>query len=63
MAVNDDFKIAYTIKEACDATGIGRSTLYTLIKDRRVEVVKLGTRTLIPKRSLERLFEETPRAA
>lgn len=40
-------KLAYTIPEAVDASGISRSTLYTYIKAKQIPVVKIGQRTLI----------------
>ena len=45
------------IREACRVTGIGRSKLYELIAAGHIEVVKIGTITLIPMASLERLIE------
>ncbi|MFN3945813.1 MAG: helix-turn-helix domain-containing protein [Allosphingosinicella sp.] len=43
-------------KEACRLTGIGRSKLYLLIQEGQLEVVKVGSMTLIPMRSLEKLL-------
>lgn len=40
-------KLAYTIPQAVDLTGISRSTLYTFIKSKEIPVVKIGQRTLI----------------
>lgn len=40
-------KLALTIPEAVDASGISRSTLYTYIKAKQLPVVKIGQRTLI----------------
>lgn len=41
-------KLAYTIKEAASALGIGRTTIYAAIRDGKIPAVKLGHRTLIP---------------
>ena len=41
-------RITCTINEGCEATGIGRSKMYELIKEREVEITKEGTRTLMP---------------
>lgn len=41
------------IHEACRLTGIGRSKLYELIRQRRIETIKVGAITLIPVVSLE----------
>ena len=40
-------KIAYSVPEAARAIGVGKSTVWKLIADKRLEVVKLGSRTLI----------------
>jgi len=44
------------VREACRLTGIGRSKLYMLIKEGHIDVVKVGTMTLIPMRSLEKFL-------
>lgn len=49
-------KLAFTIPEACHAIGIGRSKLYELIAQGRVETRKIGSRTLIPTESLKALI-------
>ena len=41
-------KIAYSIREACRASSLGRSTLYNHIASGRVQVVRIGGRTVIP---------------
>lgn len=40
------------IPEACRLTGIGRSKLYELIADGQIEVIKVGTISLVPVSSL-----------
>ena len=44
------------VREACRLTGMGRSKLYMLIKEGHIDVVKVGTMTLIPMRSLEKFL-------
>lgn len=39
--------ITVRIKDACRITGIGRSKLYELIAAREIEVIKVGTMTLV----------------
>jgi excisionase family DNA binding protein len=39
--------LAYSIADAVKATGIGRTTLYSLIKHGDLPTVKIGARTLI----------------
>jgi excisionase family DNA binding protein len=40
------------VREACRLTGIGRSKLYELIAAGEIEVIKVGTITLVPVSSL-----------
>jgi excisionase family DNA binding protein len=40
-------RLSATIAEACEATGVGRTKLYELIKGGRIETRKIGTRTLV----------------
>jgi excisionase family DNA binding protein len=44
------------VREACRLTGMGRSKLYMLIKEGHIDVVKVGSMTLIPFRSLEKFL-------
>lgn len=48
-------KLAYSIREACTASSLGRTTLYAHIAAGRLRVVKIGGRTLIPADSLHML--------
>lgn len=47
--------ISYTVSAAVRATGIGRSTIFAMLADGRLERVKVGKKTLIPRASLEAL--------
>mgnify|MGYP000716453544 CR=1 FL=1 len=49
--------IALRVPEACRYLGIGRSTLYVLIGEGEVEVIKLGSSTLVLTASLRSLVE------
>ena len=40
-------KLFYSVQEACDVTGLGRSTLYTAMANKRLPYSKVGARTLI----------------
>jgi len=40
-------KITVTIPQACEMTGLGRSTLYRLFDEGKLSRVKVGSRTLI----------------
>lgn len=46
-----------TIPDAARILGCGRSKLYELIADKRLEAVKLGTRTLIRVASIKALSD------
>ena len=53
---------AFTIDDACRRLGnIGRTTLYGLIADGKLEAVKLGSRTLITTASIDALLASLPR--
>lgn len=51
--------ICVRIAAAVKLTGIGRSTLYELIKAGELETVKVGRSTFIRYASLKRLFEKS----
>lgn len=49
--------IAMRVPDACRYLGIGRSTLYLLIGKGEIEVVKMGSATLVLTASLRSLVE------
>jgi excisionase family DNA binding protein len=49
--------LAYTIEETVSVTGLGRTTIYELIKRGELPRVKIGARTLIRRQDLEALLE------
>lgn len=49
--------ISMRIPEACRFTGISRSTLYVLIGRGEVEVIKMGSSTLVVTESLRALIQ------
>ena len=49
--------IAISISDAAKALGVGRTSVYMLIKEGRLEVFKLGRRTLVKTASIRRLVE------
>lgn len=53
---NEPRKIAYSIKEACQASSLGRTTLYSHISAKRLRSVRIGGRTVIPAESLHALL-------
>lgn len=48
--------LSYSVKGAMAASGLGRSTIFSLMADGRLDRVKIGKRTLIPRASLESLL-------
>lgn len=58
MNINDQpAPLAYSIADACRVSSLGRTRLYQLIGEGRLEVRKVGKRTLIPAGSLRALIE------
>lgn len=53
--------ISMRIPDACRYTGISRSTLYVLIAKGQVEIIKLGSSTLVITDSLRKLIAERRR--
>ncbi|MEO6093040.1 MAG: helix-turn-helix domain-containing protein [Novosphingobium sp.] len=52
----DPGKLAYSIKEACRASSLGRTTLYSHIASGRLLSKRIGGRTIIPAESLHALI-------
>lgn len=53
-------QLAYSINDTAKALSLGRTSIYALIADGRLEAFKLGRRTLIKADSIKRLID-TPR--
>ena len=53
-------KLAYTINEACEVSGIGRTSIYKLIKQKKLTPRKRGSRTLILAEELRTCLESLP---
>lgn len=51
-------RLAYSIKETARTLSLGRTSIYAMIADGRLEAFKLGRRTLIRAESIERLIAE-----
>ncbi|MFB0872144.1 MULTISPECIES: helix-turn-helix transcriptional regulator [unclassified Sphingobium] len=51
--------ITVRIKDACRMTGIGRSKIYLLIAEGKLETVKIGSMTLVRVSSIEALLNDT----
>jgi hypothetical protein len=53
-------KISVTISEAVQMTGIGRSSLYILFREGKIQPRKSGKRTLVLVEELRRYVESLP---
>ncbi len=53
---NEPQPLAYSIKEACRVSTLGRTRIYQLINEGRLESRKIGKRTLIPAAFLRALI-------
>jgi excisionase family DNA binding protein len=53
-------KLAFTIAEATAVSGIGRTTLYELMRCGDLPARKLGRKTLIPAQALKDLLSQLP---
>jgi excisionase family DNA binding protein len=51
------------VEEAARLLGVGRSTVYDLIRSGRLRSVKIGRRRLIPRDALDRLLVDLREAA
>lgn len=59
METNND-KVAYSIAEACKASSLGRTTLYSAIAAGRLQVRRVGGRTIISTEDLRAFIRGTP---
>jgi hypothetical protein len=55
-------KLAYTVPEALAAIGIGRTNFYKIAREGRLDLRKVGGRTVVTAASLRRLIEEAESA-
>jgi excisionase family DNA binding protein len=53
-------RLALSVVEACQALGIGRTSLYALISAGQLEARKVGRRTIISAESLRSLLTRLP---
>lgn len=50
-------ELAYSINRTAKVLGVGRTTIYKLIKSGQVDTLKIGSRTLITTDSITRLTQ------
>ena len=55
-SIEQGVPLAYSVKEACRISSLGKTRLYQLISAGRLEARKLGRRTIIPAESLHQLL-------
>ena len=55
-ATREPEKLAYSLSEAARVSSLGRSTLYRHIRAKRLQLVRVGGRSLIPATALHRLL-------
>lgn len=49
-------KVGYSIREACNASSLGRTSIYAHIASGRLRATRVGGRTIIPADSLHALI-------
>lgn len=54
--------LAHRIPDACRRLGVGRSSLYELIKSGELRSIKIGSRTLIPETDIQKLITDRLKA-
>ena len=47
-----------TVDDFCSSLSIGRTTFYKLVREKRIRLVKLGRRSLVPRTERDRLLSE-----
>jgi excisionase family DNA binding protein len=60
MKVDVDSKLAFTINETCEVSGLGRNTVYRLIGRGELPSRMVGGRRLILKEDLQSVLKGTP---
>jgi excisionase family DNA binding protein len=50
----------YSVREACAELNIGRSTIYKLAREGRIEIKKIGAKSVVPESSLAAFAESLP---
>lgn len=53
--------VAISVNSAARTLGIGRTSIYALLKDGRLDAIKIGRRTLLTTASIRKLAQPPPR--
>lgn len=48
-------RFAFSVNDACHALGIGRTSLYELVKTGELKLIRIAGRSLVPRSELDRL--------
>lgn len=56
-------QLVVSVNAAARTLGLGRTSIYALIKHNRIEAIKIGRRTLLTTASIRRLVEERSSAS
>lgn len=59
----DDPVVLHTLAQAMARLGVGRSTLYTLMRSGQIETVHIGRRVLIPSDTIDAFIDSRRQAA
>ncbi len=55
-------KLVYSVNETMEVLGVGRTTVYRLIGDKKLEAYKIGKKTVIKAEDLKALVDSLPKA-
>ncbi len=55
--MNTANKLGYSIREACQASSLGKTTIYNHIAAGRLRVTRVGGRTIVPAENLHALIK------
>lgn len=58
MNISAESKLAYTVDETRKATGLGKTTIYALVKAGKLKPIYLGGRTLFGADDLKALLDQ-----
>ena len=58
QSIKDENRRALSIEEAARTCGLSRSTLYRLLKDKKLATVKVGLRRLVRPEAIDALLSE-----
>lgn len=60
--MNDTNRLTYTLQEAAQLLGVGRSAAYEAARQGQIPVIRVGRRLLVPKVALDRLLKSVEAA-